>query len=884
MNLKIYAFKVFPLLFCLFALLNINYSVVLAAEICEAQLDCPGNYNGDTLVLPDNIVMLSPNFYHCSPTYFKEDITPGAIDTISLFFVIDHSASMSQTDSLSTRYRVTANMIDSLLAFSPASEVGIAIFSNQLLHNYQNDNYAVQLNPASGWTDSYIPLTRLDKTVNGRNAADYLKSIIKLDTARDIGRNLKLVNGYYGRSGRHDGHDGQQNSLVSYNGATDISLAFDAAREAFKKAVYPKSKQYIIFLSDGEPQFVDYERRDRINDFKSGTGLPTTFTAFWINALQPIPPQIALMTENIKNNGYSTSNQYCAVWKTSGKEDDLLIKLLNITTGNGFETIPSTPVELTINGITTRQFTDSFANLPEPVMLGNPYTTLNVKFTYHYTAPWNVDSTKNYTIVVNSKPGVSVPAEIKLKCRQQGRIAFFVNGTEVTGTIQDDDKNIEVRYYPPEGELSGDVVITVQNKNGSDKLVLNTAMTGTYYFAKFTRATGTPAVDNVLQNGENDSVTAVYQNPKIVIDVVREIRRIGPARELTPVKAWYLDQNADGFPDVIRVIQGKDRYQADETEVLKNQIWLSATNGNRTSTVSSVVISSQGFDVLLATPSANSTRFTGLYQNEQLRINAIASLPGGGAISAEAVVIEDSMAPVIVKGVFTPGDQSVAGDDTLTVVFSENVPQIQNQTPFRFIDPLLNQAYSMTLSSLKNNNETHTFLITSIAGRESPGTADSIWINETAQVGDVNGRIQANPANHRAPLGRGNNAYSFSVITCPTPADPTTVSIPATIQNQLTNAPSKGIVVMVSSSKPVAGIDTISGKISIYDPLGLPVVRDERCSVSKSRDKIFYVWNGTNKKGRIVGNGIYSAIINISVSTGAKSTLKSKIGVLHDKN
>jgi flagellar hook assembly protein FlgD len=89
---------------------------------------------------------------------------------------------------------------------------------------------------------------------------------------------------------------------------------------------------------------------------------------------------------------------------------------------------------------------------------------------------------------------------------------------------------------------------------------------------------------------------------------------------------------------------------------------------------------------------------------------------------------------------------------------------------------------------------------------------------------------------------------------------------------------------MVSSSKPVAGIDTITGKISIYDPLGLPVVKDERCSVSKSRDKIFFIWNGSNKKGRIVGNGIYSAIVNVSVSTGAKSTLKTKIGVLHGKN
>lgn len=883
MKKRIYALKKFLILLILY-MLGFQVDKSVALEICEAQLDCPGNYDGDTLVFPDNIVMLSPNFYHCSPTYFKEDITPGSIDTISLFFIIDHSASMSSTDSLSARYHVTAKMIDSLSAYSPASEVGIAIFSNQLLHNYQDDNNAVQLNPNSNWTDSYIPLTRLDKTVGDRSAVDYLKSVIKLDSTRDLGRNLKLVNGYYGQSGRHDGHEGQQNVMASYNGATDISLAFDAAREAFKKAIYPKSKQYIIFLSDGEPQFVDYERRDKINEYRSGDGLPATFTAFWINALQPIPQQIAQMTENIKNNGYSATNMLSTVWKTSGKDDDLLIKLLNITTGSGFESIPSTPVELTINGITTRQFTDSFANLPEPVMLGNPYTTLDISFTYHYAAPWNRDSTNTYKVVINSKPGVPVPADIKISCRPQGRIAFLVNGAEVTGTISDDDKNIEIRYYPFDNVTSGDVVLRIKNKSGSDSLLLNTASNDKYYFAQFTRATGSPLIDNILQNGDNDSVIAVYQNPKIAIDVVREIRRIGPARVLAPVKAWYLDQNADGFPDVIRVIQEKDRFQVDETEILKNQIWISATNGNRTSTVSSVVISSQGFDVLLATPSPNSKRFTGVYQNEQLRINAVTNLPGGGSIGALAVAIEDSMAPVIVKGAFTPGDQPLAGDDTLVVVFSENVAPIQNQSPFRFFDPLSNQNYLMTLSSIKNSNETHTFLVSSITGRESPGSADSIWINETAQVGDVNGKLQTNPANHRALLGRGNNTYSFSVITCPSPADPTTASVPATILNQLTNASPKGIVVMISSNKPIAGIDTISGKISIYDPLGLPVVKDERCSVSKSRDKIFFIWNGCNKKGRIVGNGIYSAIVKVSVSTGAKSTLKTKIGVLHGKN
>jgi hypothetical protein len=102
-------------------------------------------------------------------------------------------------------------------------------------------------------------------------------------------------------------------------------------------------------------------------------------------------------------------------------------------------------------------------------------------------------------VIISSKPGVPVPADIKISCRPQGRIAFLVNGAEVTGTISDDDKNIEIRYYPPDGVASGDVVLTIKNKSGSDSLSLNTANTGNYYFARFTRATGAPLIDNILQ-------------------------------------------------------------------------------------------------------------------------------------------------------------------------------------------------------------------------------------------------------------------------------------------------------------------------------------------------------------------------------------------------
>ena len=153
---------------------------------------------------------------------------------------------MSIMDSTGIRYRLVQSLIDTLFAKSPASEVGIAVFSNQLLHSHQDDPFFVQLDPR--WHDSYVPLTRLDRSVGGMSAVEKLKWAVKIasnpgDT--DGGGNLRLLNGNYSPTGRLNywGIDG------GYNGTTDVTLGFEAARKAFLSASYPREDQYIVFLS-----------------------------------------------------------------------------------------------------------------------------------------------------------------------------------------------------------------------------------------------------------------------------------------------------------------------------------------------------------------------------------------------------------------------------------------------------------------------------------------------------------------------------------------------------------------------------------------------------------------------------------------------------------
>ncbi len=308
-------------------LFNIIIPITISAsEICKARIDCPANSGttGDTVKVANNVVMLSEIFEHCSPVIVDEG-SDSTKDTISMFFVIDHSSSMSYFDTNAVRYKVVQQLIDSIYHYSPASEIGMAVFSNKLLHNYKDDPFYERLYDSLDWNDSYIPLTRLYTQINGVNATEKLKSAIDLsDTERDFGGNLKLINANYDNSGRGRG----------YVGKTDITLGFEAAKKAFQTATYSKKRQFIVFFSDGDAQGVDEVRApDSAAYYKDDReGFPTTFTAFFtIKSGTPIPFQIVDMTEHIKNNNYSTKNKFSAVWKQRSDQNDIFTKLLNRT-------------------------------------------------------------------------------------------------------------------------------------------------------------------------------------------------------------------------------------------------------------------------------------------------------------------------------------------------------------------------------------------------------------------------------------------------------------------------------------------------------------------------------------------------------------------------
>lgn len=710
--------------------------VAYSAQVCKARLDCPGNYNNDTVKVANNVVALSEQFFHCAPDSVNEGFNIGKTDTISVFFVIDHSGSMSYMDSTGIRYRLVRNLIDSLYAKSPASEVGIAVFSNQLLHSYEDDPYFVQLD--SRWHDSYVPLTRLDGTVDGVSAVEKLKWAIDIasnpnDT--DLGGNLRLLNGNYSPTGRFDSRVTDIDWNKGYNGTTDVTLAFDAAREAFISASYPKENQYIIFLSDGISQNVDRERADFEFDYMDKVdNLPTTFTAFFVNVNKPIPWQIDSMTNHIAVNGYSTTNTKSSVWVTRGSESELSTKLIGqLSLGNGMEHFTSTPVSLTINGETTTNFDETFAYLTKEIPLTGQSTTLDISYTWHWDSPLNREETKTFTTIVTQS---SSPDELETDCWDQGTLKFYYQGTEITSGIEEQQRILEVRFYPPAelGLTSADIV--VKNAEGTDSLILTTSSQGQYFSASFTREYASPKIDNLLQNAFYDSVVAIYRNPALPLDTLRIAAAVDVPRDIAVANAFYVDQDANGYPDIIRVIQGSEKLSSAEVAAIAPYIVIQS---DRDISIESVRVSDQGFDILLTEPASSATPFTGLLPDERLLIDRVSNLPGGGEFPISDVLIADSMAPVIISAVYYDNVVNTVRD-TLEVVFSENIKTIVNQQPFILQNDTTD--YNLRLSEVSTDSNKAVFSVFPAVGLPNPQKGDLINISISGGVSDSAGNTQ----------------------------------------------------------------------------------------------------------------------------------------------
>ncbi|MGE5670579.1 MAG: hypothetical protein ACM31E_03990 [Fibrobacterota bacterium] len=503
-------------------LLCLNFSV--NARSCELYLStCPENFRNLRIEVPTDVSALHNKIYACDAS----SIIEGMIDSDSppsIMFVIDHSYSMMGlgntypgNDPYGARFRVTLDLIDSVYARYPKAEVGVVVFREVLYFDHRNNSYFKQL--TNQGDQSYLPLFQLDKKVQGvTNGIDIVKQVLKTDTSiqysQKYGINVECADLVY-------------KPQFTTIGNTNINNAFDAAIEAMALSSYPKSRQFIIFLSDGEPHPVNDPSQHGGKDpfyFQQGLNTPATFTVYLHNT-ETVPPQsLVTMTSNIKVNNYSTANTKSDIWILKSNYealkalfiDRIFNTILNVTTGNA--------VTMSVNGIMSNNRTDSGFVFNKSFEFNTDSTVFNIATKYHLIN--TVSGAERDTQTVSSltfvrKANASVPDGMSMLCQSDKQMGFYYNGVKITSAT-DQMTSIELRL---EGLSSvNSALVSVLNVNAAsiDNVQLSVVKIGAYYTGTFNRVIANALKDDkTLQHQKVDSITAVYRNPDDLSDSVR---------------------------------------------------------------------------------------------------------------------------------------------------------------------------------------------------------------------------------------------------------------------------------------------------------------------------------------------------------------------------
>lgn len=396
--------------------LGVLFCAGWAAEICEIELlDCPESYNGDTILVPETVIGLSPNVHACKSSVIFPEISE-ASNIPSIMFVIDNSGSMKGTgsdanDQWGSRYTVTRALLDTIYKVQPNAEVGVAVFSNHLLfdpttQDYFSTHFQRMPRTYDGEADqAFLPLMRLNRSYGGRQGIQVLKDLLAVDTLTTTsdGQTLRYVDLRY-----------QPN--FDYTDYTNINIGFLAAREAFASAANPPEQQFVIFLSDGEPRGDDQAGLSS-SYFSRGDSVPTTFTVYFTGS-GGAPSSLTTMTDNIRDNGYSATNPQSALWTIETNHDALMQLFMEQIMTNVL--VPGSPTRMVVNGTrTSTTFIDSSFAFGGLFPIEDAPARFSMDITYRYTDQRDRvvrDSTIRTAFYVKHQAGATVPANVRLNC------------------------------------------------------------------------------------------------------------------------------------------------------------------------------------------------------------------------------------------------------------------------------------------------------------------------------------------------------------------------------------------------------------------------------------------------------------------------------------
>lgn len=208
--------------------------------------------------------------------------------------------------------------------------------------------------------------------------------------------------------------------------------------------------------------------------------------------------------------------------------------------------------------------------------------------------------------------------------------------------------------------------------------------------------------------------------------------------------------------------------------------------------------------------------------------------------------VADSAAPVIDSAWFHlyNGDTTTSSStdtlDTLTILFSEVVDPaaVEYIAAFNLFSIGSQSGYTFNVSGKRQLGSDQYQFYGTLTGAEYPANGDLIWLQPESQLSDFSGNRQLSPENRKVPV-TVDLLVSYFRQVYPNPFDP--------MRESLT------IRMVPKKMRFEAPIDA-SALAVIYDKVGNVIVKlDSEPTVNGP----CLTWNGTNTRGRYVGDGTY---------------------------
>ncbi len=358
-------------------------------------------------------------------------------------------------------------------------------------------------------------------------------------------------------------------------------------------------------------------------------------------------------------------------------------------------------------------------------------------------------------------------------------------------------------------------------------------------------------------------------------------------RKIAPdiVSAVFQDLNADGMIDNVRITFNK----AVDPEYMKMQFnWngkmgLPADKNHITVAGSNNTIDVKISDLFnvsdLKDKTSGNLKVTVLFNDYTIN-------------NTKNAVAADGAAPVLTSLEYHFGEylETTSAADTVIARFSEPIAAIPaTDQPLLFAGPG-GRSYEIRVENPSVKAPAYVFIVKSSTAEPPPSENDSAWINTAAEIAgknvvDLFNNAQTNPANKRVPVIIKRPYLHIKVAVGPNPFNP----------KNPTDASQKKVSISIRARTKVAVKTTYWVSASIYDKVGNVVkkipddVREQYANVSPtneivSEDSCKISWDGTNRQGRIVGNGTYLAILNIKYKSEGVDVVQNppqiiKIGV-----